>query len=70
MPRTKQTAKKSTGGLAKRRLLEPATRTLRPAKSSRTRSARQSPQPAADVEMSVEPSTSEFFHQLVFTLRP
>ena len=70
MPRTKQTAKKSTGGIAKRRLLEPATRTLRSAKSSRNRSVRQSPQPAADVEMGVEPSASEYFHWLVFTLMP
>ena len=61
MARTKQTAKKSTGGQAKRRLLEPPTRTLR-SKSSRTCSVRQSPQPAADVEMAEEPSASKYFH--------
>lgn len=62
MPRTKQTAKKSTGGLAKRKLLQQVAYTPR-SRSSRSRSARQSPNPAADVEMAVEPSTSEFLYQ-------
>lgn len=61
MPRTKQTAKKSTGGHAKRKLLVPATRTLR-SKSLHSGGVRQSPQPAIDIEMAAEPSASEFIH--------
>ena len=58
MARTKQTAYKSTGGHARRKLLAHPSRS----RSSRSRSARQSPNPVADVEMAVEPSTSEFPH--------
>lgn len=59
MPRTKNTARKSTGGDAKRKLLLPSTRTLRP-RTSQSKSAQHSPQPASDVEMAVESTTSKF----------
>lgn len=48
--RKKQTAKKSTGGVAKRKLLVPSTRVLRSRQPSR------SPQPATDVHMEEVPT--------------
>ena len=53
MAKTKQTAKKSTGGTAKRKLIQPSTRTLR-SQASRSRGPSRSPQPAADIEMAEE----------------
>jgi hypothetical protein len=53
MPKTKQTAKKSTGGAAKRKAIIPSARILR-SKTSRSRQPSCSPQPTLDVEMAEE----------------
>ena len=55
---TKQTAKKSTGGVAKRKLLVPPTRVLR-SQTPLSRQASRSPQPSTDIhmeEVSTKPS--------------
>ena len=57
MAKTKQTAKKSTGGTAKRKIIQPSTRILRP-RATRSRGPSHSPQPAADIEMDEEPYPS------------
>jgi hypothetical protein len=54
MARTKQTAKKSTGGTAKRRLILPTARTLRSHTSHSqgpSRAPSRSPQSSGDIEM-------------------
>jgi hypothetical protein len=58
MPKTKQTAQKSTGQVAKRKLIAPSTRVLRP-RPSRSRGPSNSPQPIGDVEMAIEPTLGE-----------
>jgi len=50
MAKTKQTAKKSTGGSAKRKLLAPPARVLR-SQSARSRGTSRSPQVTPDIDM-------------------
>ena len=50
MAKTKQIAKKSTGGAAKRKIIQPSAWILCP-RASRSRGPSRSPQPAADIEM-------------------
>ena len=58
MAKTKQTAKKSTGGIAKRRLIQAPTRTLR-SHAPLSRAPSRSPQPTGDIEMAEGPDLSK-----------
>ena len=57
MAKTKQTAKKSTGGSAKRKLIGYSERALR-SHSAQSRKTSHSPKLTPDAEMIVEPTTS------------
>lgn len=57
MARTKQTAKNSTGGTARRETLVPSTRVLR-SHTPHSRLASKSPQPNANIEMVEEPTSN------------